>query len=751
MPSPTSTAGARSNQRKLRKGTFSCQECKRRKIRCILDPNRDSRICIACWNRGTRCVSQTLLSPDGVATYYGLARSSRGSTVSDRYSPQPRDDHGLPTPTSLSTEPTHAFAFDEASNGKNHTRGKYEKLSRFLHSSLPSREETEAICTASRHPALLSHEIMIMPYMALEKDGIQRTTTLLEIPREDTHPVLLAKHMLLLASLLQLLRIEQIDHTSEVEGHSPPSYTIMIKGLSEPPRVIMERLVNLSVKLVTTNDELLGSLEGLECIMIETLYQSNLGNLRRAWMSCRRAMNIAQLMGLDRPGNQGQYKVLAPGTRYNTDHMWFRMVFMDRYLSLMLGTSQGCLDRNIASDEMLSGDTPMGRLERIHCEIASQVLERNNSPAGCDDTSLTRDLDLQLQKAARMLPHQWWLVPELVTTTSPDSQDIFWNTRRIFVQVMHYNLLNQVHLPYLLRSTGDRYQFAQISCVKASQEILQRFIALRGLNKVACSCRTVDFLALMAAMTLILAHLDSRNSDQNLLAHSYHTDRALIEQVQNNMQEVDRLNSDALSAQSSELLGRLLAIDSEPTDSGHIRRVSIHKNMSSMDATDSDDISVIHIQIPYFGIIKITHDGTLRDGTLRDKLDSSMATATSDNPPAQSHLLNRMSTTTPESLHSEVHIPSSAVGGSHGTINIESAVPQSNVAYASLDPLRATPMLDTVQDGFPNSILQNTEYPELAASMEDWVLQGVDMAFFNSLMRSIGNGVGHENHMVYDH
>jgi hypothetical protein len=134
---------------------------------------------------------------------------------------------------------------------------------------------------------------MIMPYMALEKDGIRRTTALLEIPYMDAHPVLIAKYMLLLASLLQLLHIEQNDHTSQVERHSGPPHAIMVKGLSEPPRVIMERLVNLTVKLVTTNDELLGSLEGLEYIMIETLYQSNIGNLRRACISCRRAVNIA--------------------------------------------------------------------------------------------------------------------------------------------------------------------------------------------------------------------------------------------------------------------------------------------------------------------------------------------------------------------------------------------------------------------------------------------------------------------------
>ncbi|KAJ5745116.1 Zn2/Cys6 DNA-binding protein, partial [Penicillium odoratum] len=320
MSSPISSADTRSShihpearRRKLRKGTFSCWECKRRKIRCILDPNRDSRICNGCRNRGTRYISQAFPGPEDVAPH-GLARNSCGSTVGDRYSPLSRDDYSIPTPASLSTEPTHAFAFYQASN------------------------ETATIYTASRHPALLSHEIMIMPYMALEKDGIRRTTALLEIPYMDAHPVLIAKYMLLLASLLQLLHIEQNDHTSQVERHSGPPHAIMVKGLSEPPRVIMERLVNLTVKLVTTNDELLGSLEGLEYIMIETLYQSNIGNLRRACISCRRA---------------------------------FRIVFMDRYLSLMLGTSEGCLNRNIASDAMLAGATPIGRLKRIHYEIAS--------------------------------------------------------------------------------------------------------------------------------------------------------------------------------------------------------------------------------------------------------------------------------------------------------------------------------------------------------------------------------------------
>jgi hypothetical protein len=139
----------------------------------------------------------------------------------------------------------------------------------------------------------------------------------------------------------------------------------------------------------------------------------------------------------------------------------------------------------------------------------------------------------------------------------------------MFAQVLHYNPLNQLHLPHMLRSSSaDRkYEFSRITCVNASREVLSRFIALRSFNGIAYSCRTVDFLALMAAMTLLLTHLDSHSSEaENLLAHQYQSNRAMIEQVQENMKEVNRINSDILSAQSADLLRRLLTIEAETAD-----------------------------------------------------------------------------------------------------------------------------------------------------------------------------------------
>lgn len=576
---------------------------------------------------------------------------------------------------------------------------------------------------------------MTISYKSLEQDGLKSTDCLLEIPELTTHPVLIAKHMLLLAIFLQNL---------------PPDIHKQIKGLSESPRAMMERLVDLAASLVTTNDKLLGSIEGLECIMIESVYQTNIGNLRRSWVSGRRAMSIAQLMGLNRSDNQAQFKVLDPKKKYNPQLMWFRIVFLDRYLCLMLGVSQGCVDRSMASETLLANDTPMGRLERIHCVIASQILERNESSPSSRDLTLTRTLDLELQKAARSLPSKWWLAPNLAS--SFDSQALFWNTKQMFAQVLHYSLLNQLHLPYMLRPTSAEYrdEYSRITCANASRELLSRFNALRSFNGVAYSCRTVDFLALMAAITLLLAHLDSSPSEtKRLLAQQYHSDRAMIERVQENMEEVNRLNSDALSAQSADLLRRLLTIEVETADGGFSSAGLVSVEEAGTQTVISDNDIVVSVHIPYFGIIKIAREGVSKEIT------RPQATVSKGRMPQSQQVLDGSQS---KVLHDEPNIHSSELAGSSGT-STTGVITPIDTSFAHVDtPLLATneasntyaktcaqsgelSVLSTNANDFHkqtnlvDTLWQDEDYPELAAVGEDWAFQGVDMAFFDSLMR----------------
>jgi len=113
---------------------------------------------------------------------------------------------------------------------------------------------------------------------------------------------------------------------------------------------------------------------------------------------------------------------------------------------------------------------------RMHCILSSRVLERNESDPSTHDFALTQDLDMELRRAARSLPSKWWLMPNLASSET-DPSNMYWNRGRLTAQLLHYNLLNQLHLPFMLRCSAERkYDYSRVTCVNASREVLSRFI-----------------------------------------------------------------------------------------------------------------------------------------------------------------------------------------------------------------------------------------------------------------------------------
>ncbi|KAK1140286.1 hypothetical protein N8T08_010488 [Aspergillus melleus] len=119
------------------------------------------------------------------------------------------------------------------------------------------------------------------PQADMEKNGLNTSEALLDVPPPDTHPVLLAHYFFRISTILQYL---------DPESHG------QLKEMAESPRAMMSRLADTAISLVTTH-KLLGTVEGLEAVMMDEFYQANCGNLRRAWIAFRRAMGLAQLDG----------------------------------------------------------------------------------------------------------------------------------------------------------------------------------------------------------------------------------------------------------------------------------------------------------------------------------------------------------------------------------------------------------------------------------------------------------------------
>ena len=784
---------ATAKRRKTRKGTHSCWACKRRKEKCIfgsstLPLSNQAAICYGCQQRGTPCISQEFPDnssslPDGArqrddrlgrveVLLEHLINNSRGDKSSHILDGSARHDYAIPTPISLHSEPTRypqsegslvnytssslscaetpQATADIGDSGAYRSQstaivpagpGKYGRLSQTLYDALPSLENCQIICKASHHSFYMFNELLTISHKKMKKQSLKSPEDILVRPGPNVHPVLIAKYMLQLAHILQQIH---------------PVFGDEMNSLTEPPHVILKRSADTAISLVSTQDRLLGSIEGLECVMLEGLYHANEGSLRLSWAAGRRAMYLAQLMGFHLSESRPQYQKLDPLSNADPRYMWFRIVHWDRSLCLMLGLLQGSNDRSMAADGVLASDMPSERLERMHCLLASRLLERNESYSKSNDPKLTRELDMELQRVARSVPSRWWLVPDL-NHAAKDDEDLFWDLKSLITQMFHYNILNQLHLPYLLRAPREQnHEYSKIACVNASREMLSRFVVLRRFNRIAFNCRTADFIALTAAMTLLLAHLDNhcRSSPAgNLLAHQHLSDRAMMEQVQESMEEVSRLNTDGFSTESADLLGRLLAIEAEAAD-GHmagVGDVSVQPQKTTEINTDDSD-GVVRVQIPYFGVVKIAREGTISKEILKTSRPRSDAHNDRTSLPAMTDFGNVGSIQEPSTQPS---VSPSASLSNRRAIHPSSAhhydaaeLPISAQAQSqSGQPLNHHPTtyyngsLDAAESQ-PQTGVFDPLLPGLTAGAEDWTFQGIDMAFFDSLMGTLGGDGG---------
>jgi hypothetical protein len=196
------------------------------------------------------------------------------------------------------------------------------------------------------------------------------------------HPVMLARLMLTFAITLQSPSGERAE------------------GLSEPHSILARRLVTAARIWVTTKEAMHGSLECLICILLEGAYEVNCGNLRWAWAVYRRAMTVAQLMGLHR-SPVPPVKRVDPELDADPEFIWFRIVYMDRYLSLLLSLPQGTSDKTMGAVSALRHQPPLGKFERLLTAISSRILERNESPFSPSQISTTQSIDAELLAVSR--------------------------------------------------------------------------------------------------------------------------------------------------------------------------------------------------------------------------------------------------------------------------------------------------------------------------------------------------------------
>ncbi|KAG9692979.1 hypothetical protein KCU95_g6772, partial [Aureobasidium melanogenum] len=297
---------------------------------------------------------------------------------------------------------------------------------------------------------------------------------MLQLPPIGSHPVLIARKLLLLGNYLQGVVLPS-DQASQ--KHEPWYHNIMF------------RVMDAAIK-VTKNEDLVSSVEGIECIMLEATYQNYAGNLHQAWMAVRRATTIAQVLGLHRGNSSPNLKFLETMKRplFDSEQTCLQIVRMECYLGLILGLPRSSLEAPPHKPEDLG---TCEHLQYSHLIVADRILKRSTPPSLLE----IQELDSLLERAAANISPQWWLVPDL-STSNRTGNEIFRDINRLNDQFAHFHLLIRVHLPHLMQRTCDRtYDYSKMTALNASRETLIRYVAFRDRNAAAFYCRGTDFIS----------------------------------------------------------------------------------------------------------------------------------------------------------------------------------------------------------------------------------------------------------------
>ncbi|TKW59145.1 hypothetical protein CTA1_910 [Colletotrichum tanaceti] len=664
-------------RRKLRKGTQSCWECKRRKARCTFSSPVPHGVCDGCTRRGTDCVSQEVtdqppppgtnkhlvdrlgqvealvkqLLKAGSGVDHGVAdgqpaqmmRQGKRKTTSCSRSPVAPASDSADTPESLSgdgdhTQLRHSSSSSEVSKVRlgvevifTSYQGRYQtspavrdepaRVNR-PKKDAPAEETHDDICKRllEAWPSQQDMDIIlsipvetsqIIRAVLCTRTGSTRTSlpssaTLLEPPPPGSHPAMIARSLLILATFLQGMPSSSAHHLARL-------------GTSPPWQALMARAVKVSHSLVTSDDDLVASLEGIECIMLEGLYENYAGNLRPSWLAARRSVAIAQMIGLDR----GVTPKSLTGSVIEPSDLWFRLVQFDRYLSLMLGLPQSSLDDGVfARPAALEGCAPPDRYLRL-CTVAFGRLLRRD-PSDVYDPGTNKGIDRALQEASALMPAQWWVTP----APSPDAghAERIRDTLRFNDHFMYYHLLLQLHFPSVLRPASEcGYVYTvyhRSTALTASREILSRMVAFRATRPARYYCRGVDLIAFFSSAALCLAHICDTPHDEtarhgfHFLAHQRLSDRGLLEQTLAIMQELVDRHDDDIATRAATLLRHLLAIEADVASGGGggggCGKYAVSFSPEAQRDDDlgyrvkmSDDGATLRIWLPHFQVIKV--------------------------------------------------------------------------------------------------------------------------------------------------
>ncbi|OAA78885.1 Zn(2)-C6 fungal-type DNA-binding domain protein [Akanthomyces lecanii RCEF 1005] len=601
---------------KFRKGTHSCGECRRRKLKCTLSP--ESTVCTSCQRRGIQCIPQEMGLPVAKAASNECRSNSSGVVVLQKPKTQPER---------LEKQANKVTVSDRCLASSVSPDSPADAVPRSVQASLPSSSDEQtwparqSQCSAGdasfMNPDVLgrtvAHNAKVVT--ALEEGGYFDGTLTSSIPslrqnfqtsahhdisarlcsflppkstasilltngpsvfldlfnssqhfrnlQKTDHPALVANRLMMLALCLQQLP-SSFDQSSLV--FQPALATPNLSSRSRGSVVICTWVEAVSC-LVSCNDNLISNAEGLEALILQATVQADGGHLRKAWMTGRKAISMAVMLGLHlvQPNSATFLSSCIPGEVVSSqmiDSLWFRCNCIDRYASLVLGLPPASNDLDFASEARMQDNTANEYLGKTYAVCSGRICERNEKlAAGHDGRALTEEIEIELEHIAHFVDDTWWDSPSLCVAGTALSDELM----VLNLQVRYYTLTVMLQLPYMLQQKAGQYPAAHErsckTCMQACRSVIHRFVRFRNIYKSSTTGRQIDYAALLSCMALLQGHIVLWRQARQSEAHSLQPlDEELVDTARQTMQHIGVMNeNDTLSCEFAKTISNLLA------------------------------------------------------------------------------------------------------------------------------------------------------------------------------------------------
>ncbi|KAL4737658.1 hypothetical protein BDV11DRAFT_151753 [Aspergillus similis] len=629
----------------IRKGTKSCTECRRRKVRCVRIPE-DAPTCRQCAERNTACVAQTSSSrprqANRLPSRYRIAQlesqvSRLTKAVNDievKLGGNPSiqlDQTAAHTPGSdesdaesttseilIAEEPSHLRSLFQNDWLTVDTQRRNEQLQErrvkasahlaervrpALQKLIPTKEQTAEMLVCTYDWMQMVHTMLPQPSVPSSSQDILDHYD--EMCRTDVDIIALASWLLTLA-----ITAQQVPQG----GESPDT-----PSMGARRRIYFARNVSDTVEsLILTHDRLVGTLQGLGMCIHFIRLQMGRGNAQKGWLKLRHLIALAELMGLPKAAQLARIKKpngpADEAARNEKMQLWNLICTVDRLSGFLINlppyTRRYQLKNadELIVDGVVQASVYMNRLMDISPKIHD--LEDLSATEGPTTKLYTSALEIsrEARDLASQTPSSWWTI-NMTDDLRPDH----------IVQYMHYCLVMKAHLPVTLRQDRtEEYLYSRLACIDACESVAQRYNFIRRKLPLGFfTLRMLDLQAFGAMAALLLLSHTCQFPDHR----TFQIDKPRIERVVTQIIELmEEKSKDGVGADFAERGAKTLRA---------------LRGLLQQDASNPTPMQESTVNVPLLGNIHIRRNVPAAENKLPERQQPSMMQQSADWPSQQ--------------------------------------------------------------------------------------------------------------------